>query len=48
VVKAFAQETLEIERFKAMNDRVLEVNNRANHLWAFFGPTIDLFTGLGW
>ena len=47
VVKAFAQETREIERFQAMNDRVLEVNNRANHLWAFFGPTIDLFTGLG-
>ncbi|HZZ71368.1 MAG TPA: ABC transporter ATP-binding protein [Pirellulales bacterium] len=47
VVKAFAQETREIDRFDGINHRVLSVNDRANRLWAFFGPSIDLFTGLG-
>ncbi len=47
VVKAFAQETREVERFQGINNRILAINDRANRLWAFFGPTIDLFTGLG-
>jgi ABC-type multidrug transport system fused ATPase/permease subunit len=30
VVKAFAQEQREIERFRAANDRVLQANDRVN------------------
>ena len=47
VVKAFAQETREIERFANTNKRVLAAADRANRLWAFAGPTIELFTELG-
>ena len=38
VVKAFAQEQREIERFHRSNDRVLQAADRVNRTWAFFGP----------
>jgi ATP-binding cassette subfamily B protein len=47
VVKAFAQEEREIERFRRRNRHVLEANNRVNKLWAFFGPTVTLLTDVG-
>ena len=47
VVKAFAQEKREVERFRAANDRVLEANDRVNTTWSFFGPIINLLTQCG-
>ena len=47
VVKAFAQEHREIDRFRRANDRVLHANDRVNRLWSFFGPMISLFTDTG-
>jgi ATP-binding cassette subfamily B protein len=47
VVKAFAQEDREIERFGRSNHRVVEINDRVNFVWSFFGPTVKLFTELG-
>ena len=47
VVKAFAQEQREIERFHRANSRVLEANDRVNNIWAFFGPMVGLLTNLG-
>jgi len=47
VVKAFAQENREVDRFKQSNDHVLEANNRVNRLWAAFSPIITLLTDLG-
>jgi ATP-binding cassette, subfamily B, bacterial len=47
VVKAFAQERREVERFRAANDRVFQANCRVNALWAFFEPVVSLLTGLG-
>jgi ATP-binding cassette subfamily B protein len=47
VVKAFAQERREVERFRASNDRVLEINNRVNLLYCFFGPVVSLLTTTG-
>jgi ATP-binding cassette subfamily B protein len=47
VVKAFAQEDREIERFAASDRDVLEANDRVNALWSFFWPTVALWTALG-
>ncbi|MCY2985047.1 MAG: ABC transporter ATP-binding protein [Planctomycetota bacterium] len=47
VVKAFAQENREVDRFKQSNDHVLDANNRVNRLWAAFSPIITLLTDLG-
>ncbi len=47
VVKAFAQERREVDRFRKANDRVLSSNNRVNSLWAFFGATVTLLTDTG-
>jgi len=47
VVKAFAQETRESERFDATNERVVTANNRLNRIWALFGPTVTLLTTSG-
>ncbi|SFW11927.1 ABC transporter ATP-binding protein [Nitrosovibrio sp. Nv17] len=47
VVKAFAQEKREAERFRAANLRNLEVNDRVNGVWALFTPTITLLTEAG-
>ena len=47
VVKAFAQEHREVERFRRANDRVLLANDRVNRLWSFFGPVVTLLTDAG-
>ncbi|MBN2580929.1 MAG: ATP-binding cassette domain-containing protein [Pirellulales bacterium] len=47
VVKAFAQERREIDRFHAANDRVLQANDRVNTLWSVFRPTVILLTDIG-
>ena len=44
VVKAFAQESREIERFDSSNERVFQSANRLNKVWAVFGPTVTLLT----
>ncbi len=47
VVKAFAQERREIERFRAANDHVLRANDRVNNVWTFFQPIVSFLTSLG-
>jgi len=47
VVKAFAQERREVERFKSANQRVLDANDRVNQTWSLFGPLIILLTDAG-
>ena len=47
VVKAFAQEDREIERFRATNEGVLVANNNVNSLWTFFWPLITFLNSLG-
>jgi ATP-binding cassette subfamily B protein len=47
VVKAFAQEKREASRFRAPNDRNLEVNDRFNKVWSLFTPTVTLLTEIG-
>jgi ATP-binding cassette subfamily B protein len=44
VVKAFAQEQRENERFRASNDRIVAANDRVNAVWTFFWPMVTLFT----
>jgi ATP-binding cassette, subfamily B, bacterial len=47
VVKAFAQEKREVERFSRANLHVVRVNDRVNAVWSFFGPMIGLLTQVG-
>ncbi len=47
VVKAFAQEEREIERFRAVNQRNVEINDRVNKVWALFTPTVTFLTECG-
>ncbi len=47
VVKAFAQENREIERFNRANQHLLSINDRLNVIWSFFGPIISMLTELG-
>lgn len=47
VVKAFAQEKREVERFKHTNDLVLEANDKVNALWSFFSSVVMFLTGVG-
>jgi len=47
VVKAFAQEKREVQRFRDANNRNLEVNDRVNTVWALFSPTVTLLTEIG-
>jgi len=47
VVKAFAQERREIDRFMAANERVLEANDRVNVVWSFTGPMVSLISEVG-
>ncbi len=47
VVKAFAQESREIDRFRRANDHVLTANDRVNKTWAFFTPMVTLLTDTG-
>ncbi len=47
VVKAFAQEQREIERFRATDKHIFETNDRVNRMWSFFTPMIELLTDVG-
>ncbi len=47
VVKAFAQEKREAQRFRDANARNLEVNDRLNKTWSLFSPTVSLLTEMG-
>lgn len=47
VVKAFAQEKRETNRFEASNRHNLEVNDRMNKTWALFAPSVSFLTELG-
>ena len=47
VVKAFAQESREVARFRHANDRNLVINDRVNKVWSLFSPTVTLMTEIG-
>ena len=47
VVKAFAQEQREAERFREANRRNLAINDRLNKTWSLFSPTVTLLTEIG-
>ena len=47
VVKAFAQENREVERFRKVNARIVHANDRVNRLWTFFWPMVALLNQLG-
>jgi len=47
VVKAFAQEKRESERFREANQRNLQTNDRVNKIWSLFTPTVTLLTEIG-
>jgi len=47
VVKAFSQESREIKRFEAANQRIVDVNNRTNRLWTSFWPLVALLNQMG-
>lgn len=47
VVKAFAQESRECDRFAAANAEVVAANDRVNVVWSFFGPLVSLANELG-
>ena len=47
VVKAFAQEGRETQRFRAANAINLTVNDRVNRVWSLFSPTVTLLTEVG-
>jgi ATP-binding cassette subfamily B protein len=47
VVKAFAQEEREIQRFNRANASVLHTNDRVNRVWAYFNAVVILLTDLG-
>lgn len=47
VVKAFAQEDREAQRFKEANKHNLQVNDRLNRVWSLFSPTVTLMTEIG-
>ncbi|TDK68750.1 ABC transporter ATP-binding protein [Sapientia aquatica] len=47
VVKAFAQEQREANRFYEANRHNLLVNDRLNKVWALFSPTVSLLTDIG-
>ncbi len=47
VVKAFAQENRESQRFKDANRHNLEVNDKLNRVWSLFSPTVSLLTEIG-
>jgi len=47
VVKAFAQETREANRFRDANKHNLAVNDRINFVWSLFSPTVTLMTEVG-
>ena len=47
VVKAFAQEKREAERFHEANRHNLALNDRLNRTWSLFSPTVTLLTEIG-
>ncbi len=47
VVKAFAQEKREAQRFRDANKHNLAVNDRLNKTWSLFTPTVSLLTEVG-
>jgi len=47
VVKAFAQEKREVQRFREANLRNLDVNDRVNKVWSLFSPSVTLLTEIG-
>jgi ATP-binding cassette subfamily B protein len=44
VVKAFAQEKREAQRFREANQHNLLINDRLNKTWSLFSPTVSLMT----
>ncbi len=47
VVKAFAQEKREAQRFREANAHNLAVNDKLNKTWSLFTPTVSLLTEMG-
>ncbi len=47
VVKAFAQERREIERFRERNERIVAANDRVNAVWTFFWPMVAMLIQMG-
>ncbi|MDR7305552.1 ABC transporter ATP-binding protein [Rhodoferax saidenbachensis] len=47
VVKAFAQERREANRFREANKHNLAVNDRINKIWSLFSPSVSFLTELG-
>jgi ATP-binding cassette subfamily B protein len=47
VVKAFAQEQREADRFREANRHNLAVNDKLNRVWSLFSPTVSLLTEVG-
>ncbi|HEX2012706.1 MAG TPA: ABC transporter transmembrane domain-containing protein, partial [Roseateles sp.] len=47
VVKAFAQERREAQRFRDANAHNLAVNDKLNKTWSLFTPTVALLTEIG-
>lgn len=47
VVKAFAQEQREIDRFRAADKHIFDTNDRVNRTWSFFTPMIELLSEVG-
>jgi ATP-binding cassette subfamily B protein len=42
VVKAFAQENREVQRFDRANTHIVRTNDRVNRVWSFFDPMLGL------
>lgn len=47
VVKAFAQEDRESQRFQEANVQNLRINDRVNRVWALFTPSVTFLTEMG-
>ena len=47
VVKAFAQEKREAQRFREVNHHNLMVNDKLNKTWSLFTPSVSLLTEVG-
>ncbi len=47
VVKAFAQEKREADRFREANKYNLQVNDKLNRTWSLFTPSVSLLTEIG-
>lgn len=47
VVKAFAQESRESQRFRDANMHNLSVNDKLNRTWSLFAPTVTMLTEVG-